>query len=53
MPDGARPLLEPNGSQTRYNMAKTVENQKRKKVLIVGAGASGKLLCRHAEAFHD
>jgi hypothetical protein len=36
-----RPLLQSNGSQTRYNMSKAMENQKRKKVLIVGAGAAG------------
>ena len=41
MPDGTRPLLESNGSQTRYNMGKQVENQKRKRVLVVGAGAAG------------
>jgi len=42
MPDGTKPLLQSNGSQTRFNMAKSVENQKRKRVLIVGAGAAGR-----------
>lgn len=41
MPDGTKPLLESNGSQTRFNMAKGMENQKRKRVLVVGAGAAG------------
>ncbi len=41
MPDGTRPLLESNGSQTRYNMSKKMEGQPRKRVLIVGAGAAG------------
>jgi len=43
MPDGERPLLPSNGSQTRFDMAKSTENQKRKRVLIVGAGAAGML----------
>ena len=43
MPEGSRPLLESQGSQTRYNMGKQMESQKRKKVLIVGAGAAGML----------
>lgn len=41
MPDSVKPLLHSEPSQTRFNMAKTVENQKRKKVLVVGAGAAG------------
>jgi len=41
MPQATKPLLESNGSQTRFNMAKGVENQKRKRVLVVGAGAAG------------
>lgn len=36
-----RPLLNSNGSQTRFDMAKNMEGQKRKKVLVVGAGAAG------------
>lgn len=39
-----RPSLESNGSQARFNMAKGAENgQRRKRVLVVGAGAAGKL----------
>lgn len=41
MPEGTKPLLQSNGSQTRFNMAKSIENQKRKRVLVVGAGAAG------------
>lgn len=43
MPDGVKPLLESNGSQTRFNMGTNMENSKRKKVLVVGAGAAGKV----------
>ena len=39
-----RPLLQSNGSQTRYDMNGKMENQKRKKVLVIGAGAAGKVL---------
>jgi hypothetical protein len=42
MTDGAKPLLKSNGSQARFNMGTNMENQKRKKVLVVGAGAAGK-----------
>jgi tRNA A37 threonylcarbamoyladenosine dehydratase len=42
MPEGAKPLLQSQGSQTRFDMAKNMENMKRKRVLIVGAGAAGK-----------
>lgn len=41
MPEGTKPLLESHGSQTRFNMSKTMEGQKRKRVLVVGAGAAG------------
>jgi alkyl hydroperoxide reductase subunit AhpF len=41
MTDGAKPLLKSNGSQARFNMGTNMENQKRKKVLVVGAGAAG------------
>lgn len=43
MPEGVKPLLESNGSQTRFNMGTNMENSKRKKVLVVGAGAAGKV----------
>lgn len=37
-------MLESNGSQTRFNMSKNMEApQRRKRVLIVGAGAAGML----------
>ena len=42
--EGTRPLLESNGSQTRYDMSQKMEGQKRKRVLVVGAGAAGKQL---------
>ena len=48
MPDGSRPLLESNGSQTRFDMSKKMEGQKRKKVLVVGAGAAGIDFLHHA-----
>jgi hypothetical protein len=41
MTDGSKPLLKSNGSQARFNMGTNMENQKRKKVLVVGAGAAG------------
>ena len=41
MPEGTKPLLESQGSQTRFDMSKKMENQKRKRVLVVGAGAAG------------
>jgi hypothetical protein len=41
MTDGVKPLLQSRGSQARFNMGTTMENQKRKKVLVVGAGAAG------------
>lgn len=41
MPNESRPSIESQGSQTRFNMAKSVEHQKRKRVLVVGAGAAG------------
>ena len=43
--NGNRPLPQSNGSQTRFNMAKGVEEnggERRKRVLVVGAGAAGK-----------
>lgn len=43
MPEGSKPLLESHGSQTRFDMAKNMEGQKRKRVLVVGAGAAGML----------
>jgi len=42
MPDSVKPLLTSQPSQTRYDMGKQMENQKRKNVLVVGAGAAGK-----------
>jgi hypothetical protein len=41
MTDGVKPLLQSPGSHARYDMGTNMENQKRKKVLIVGAGAAG------------
>lgn len=41
MTDGVKPLLKSQGSQARYDMGTKMENQKRKKVLVVGAGAAG------------
>ena len=41
MTDGVKPLLQSQGSHTRYDMAPNTEGQKRKKVLVVGAGAAG------------
>jgi hypothetical protein len=41
MTDGVKPLLQSRGSQARYNMGTNMEDQKRKKVLVVGAGAAG------------
>jgi hypothetical protein len=41
MTDGVKPLLQSRGSQARFNMGTNMENQKRKKVLVVGAGAAG------------
>lgn len=46
MPKGSKPLLQSNGSQTRYNMGKSMEGQRKKKVLVVGAGAAG-MSCAH------
>lgn len=43
--NGTRPLPQSNGSQTPFNMAKGVEEnggERRKRVLVVGAGAAGK-----------
>nr|OQO29574.1 hypothetical protein B0A51_03655 [Rachicladosporium sp. CCFEE 5018] len=51
MPEGTKPLLQSQGSQTRFNMSKQMENQKRKKVLVVGAGAAG-MTCAHHLAQH-
>jgi hypothetical protein len=45
MTDGTKPLLQSTGSQARFDMAKGIENQKRKRVLVVGAGAAGMLEC--------
>ncbi|KXS96838.1 hypothetical protein AC578_7398 [Pseudocercospora eumusae] len=50
MTDG-RPLLDSNGSQTRFNMSQTMEGAKRKKVLVVGAGAAG-MSCAHHLSEH-
>lgn len=50
MTDGepVKPLLKSNGSQARFNMGTNMENQdknqKRKRVLVVGAGAAGMLI---------
>ena len=41
MTDGGKPLLQSQGSHARYDMAPNMETQKRKKVLVVGAGAAG------------
>lgn len=41
MTDGVKPLLKSQGSQARYDRATNMEGQKRKKVLVVGAGAAG------------
>lgn len=41
MTDGGKPLLQSQGSHARYDMAPNTENQKRKRVLVVGAGAAG------------
>jgi len=41
MAHGTKPMRESNGSQIRFNMAKGVEQQRRKRVLVVGAGAAG------------
>jgi len=41
MTEGGKPLLQSQGSQARFNMGTNMENQKRKKVLVVGAGAAG------------
>jgi spermidine synthase len=41
MTDGGKPLLKSQGSHARYDMAPNTENQKRKRVLVVGAGAAG------------
>jgi predicted GTPase len=39
-----RPLIpESQPSQTRFDRAEDMEGQKRKKVLVVGAGAAGKI----------
>lgn len=48
MPEGTKPLLESHGSQTRFDMSKNMENQdkKRKRVLVVGAGAAGESSAR-------
>ncbi|OQN99058.1 hypothetical protein B0A48_14919 [Cryoendolithus antarcticus] len=51
MPESTKPLLQSQGSQTRFNMSKQMENQKRKKVLVVGAGAAG-MTCAHHLAQH-
>jgi len=40
MPDN-KPLLNSQPSQTRFNMGKSMENNRKKKVLVVGAGAAG------------
>lgn len=41
MPTDGRPLLEAQGSQTRFDMSQKMEGQRKKKVLVVGAGAAG------------
>ncbi|PIA93340.1 hypothetical protein CB0940_04944 [Cercospora beticola] len=51
MPTDGRPLLEAQGSQTRYDMSQKVEGQRRKRVLIVGAGAAG-MSCAHHLSEH-
>ena len=38
------PLLKGTGSQNSAKMSKGIELQKRKRVLVVGAGAAGQLL---------
>lgn len=43
MPGSTKPLLQNQPSQTRFDMGKKMENQKRKKVLVVGAGAAGNI----------
>lgn len=43
MPESRKPLLPNHSSQTPFNMSKKMEHQKRKKVLVVGAGAAGKI----------
>jgi len=47
MADGAKPLLESEGSQTRFNMSNKMEGQDRKRVLVVGAGAAGMSAAHH------
>ena len=42
----SKPSLESQPSQTRFNMGRNMEGQKKKRVLIVGAGAAGKSLRR-------
>ncbi|RMY46490.1 hypothetical protein D0865_09252 [Hortaea werneckii] len=52
--NGTRPLPQSNGSQTPFNMAKGVEEnggERRKRVLVVGAGAAG-MSCAHHLAAH-
>jgi len=52
MSDEPRPLLQQsNGSQARFDMAKNMEGQKRKRVLVVGAGAAG-MSCAHHLSNH-
>lgn len=41
MGDDSRPILETQASQTRFDMSQKMEGQRRKKVLVVGAGAAG------------
>ncbi|QIW97360.1 hypothetical protein AMS68_002878 [Peltaster fructicola] len=47
------PLLSRDDSQARFKMARTVENQKRKRVLVVGAGAAGMSCAEHLSNHPD
>ncbi|CZT20242.1 related to flavin-containing amine oxidasedehydrogenase [Ramularia collo-cygni] len=51
MGDDSRPILEPQASQTRFNMSQKIEGRRRKKVLVVGAGAAG-MSCAHHLSNH-
>jgi len=50
MPD-TKPLLNTQPSQTRFNMGRNMEDQKKKKkVLVVGAGAAG--MCPYTQILY-
>lgn len=51
--NGERPLLDTQPSQTRFNMGQKMEGQKRKRVLIVGAGAAGMSCAQHLSEHPD